>query len=63
MSGLAYTCSELARVSHALFDFTGSIEYLSEAAAAAKVSNAPAVMEYVWDVRREIRGEPVTARL
>jgi len=59
MSGLAYTCSELARVSHALFDFTGSIEYLSEAAEAAKVSNAPAVIEYVSDVRRENRGEPV----
>jgi tetratricopeptide (TPR) repeat protein/cellulose biosynthesis protein BcsQ len=62
MSGLAYTCSELARVSHALFDFTGSIEYLNEAASAAKDSNAPAVIEYVWDVRREIRGEPAIAR-
>ena len=61
MSGLAYTCSELARVSHAVFDFTGSIEYLSEAAAAAKISNAPAVIEYVWDVHREIRGEPANA--
>ena len=57
MSGLAYTCSELARVSHALFDFAGSIEYLKEALTAAKDSNAPSVMEYVWDVQREIRGD------
>jgi hypothetical protein len=56
MSGLAYTCSELARVSHALFDFTGSIEYLNEAATAAQKSNAPSVVEYVWDVQREIQG-------
>ncbi len=31
-TGLAYTCAELARVSHALFDFTASIQYLNEAA-------------------------------
>jgi tetratricopeptide (TPR) repeat protein len=61
MSGLAYTCSELARVSHAVFDFAGSIEYLNEAVNAAKDSNAPSVMEYVWDVQREIRREPAGA--
>ena len=61
MSGLAYTCSELARVAHALFDFSRSIEYLSEAAAAAKISNGPAVIEYVRDVRREILGESADA--
>src|SRR5262249_39804284 len=58
MSGIAYTCSELARVSHALFDFAGSIQYLNEAATAARDSNAPSVIEYVWGVQREIRGDP-----
>jgi hypothetical protein len=58
MSGLAYTCSELARVSHALFDFTGSIAYLTEAGAAAKDSNSQSVIDYVWGVEGEIRGQP-----
>jgi hypothetical protein len=61
MTGLAYTCSELARVSHALFDFAGSIEHLNEAAAAAKASNSQSVIAYVWDVQGEIRGKPADA--
>jgi tetratricopeptide (TPR) repeat protein len=61
LTGLAYTCSELARVSHALFDFTGSIEYLNEASIAAAESNSPSVIEYVWSVQREIRGNPAGA--
>jgi hypothetical protein len=61
MSGLAYTCSEMARVSHALFDFGGSIGHLNEAIAAARESNTPAVVEYVWGVQRELRGQIVAA--
>ena len=56
-AGLAYTCSELARVSHVLFDFGGSIQYMTEAMAAATEANIPTVMGYVLDVQREIRGE------
>jgi len=56
LTGLAYTCSELARVSHALFDFGGSIDYLDQATNAAKESNAPSVIAYVNDVRRELAG-------
>ncbi len=62
MTGLAYTCSELARVAHALFDFTGSIEYLSEAITAAHDSHSPAVLDYVRDVQQEIQGKPAVAR-
>ncbi len=57
MTGLAYTCSELARVSHAVFDFAGSIEHLTEAVAAAKASNAQSVIEYVQGVQGEIHGK------
>ena len=59
MVGLAYTCSELARVSHALFDFAASIDYLDQASRAAKDSNAPSVIAYVLDVHREIQGSTV----
>ena len=62
MSGLAYTCSELARVSHAVFDFNGSIDYLNEAISAARDSNAPSVIDYVWGVQREIRGGQAAAK-
>ncbi|MEO7650277.1 MAG: hypothetical protein ABIZ80_07395, partial [Bryobacteraceae bacterium] len=55
-SGIAYTSSELARVSHALFDFTGSIQYMQEAIAAAEAASAPSVTAYVMSVQREIRG-------
>ena len=57
MTGLAYTCSELARVSHAVFDFAGSIEHLAEAIVAAKASNSQSVIDYVWGVQGEIRGK------
>jgi len=54
-AGLAYTCTELARVSHALCDFAASIAYLSEAEAAASRSPLPNVRGYVWSVREDLR--------
>ncbi|RCV63028.1 Tetratricopeptide (TPR) repeat [Methanophagales archaeon] len=53
--GLAYTCSELARVSHALNDLNACDKYLQEAIVSAKASNVPSVVEYALAVQREIR--------
>jgi hypothetical protein len=48
-----------SRVSHAVFDFTGSIEHLIEAVA-AKASNAQSVIDYVLGVQGEIHGKSLT---
>ena len=54
-TGLAYTYSELARVSHALCDFGGSLDYLEQALHAASETDLPGVKNYVWTVSEEIR--------
>src|SRR5579859_2230421 len=58
--GVAYTCSELARVCHALFDFGGSIEFLNEAFSAAQDCNSASVLDYVRTAQREIQGAPAS---
>lgn len=59
--GLAYTCAELARVSHVVFDFGASIKFMEEATTAAEASRVPSVSHYVWNVQREIRGIAIPA--
>jgi hypothetical protein len=53
--GLAYTCSELARIWHALGNTKKCNQHLELALVAAKDSNVPQVLQYVKAVFKELR--------
>ncbi|HUW67615.1 MAG TPA: hypothetical protein VMW20_06150, partial [Candidatus Nanoarchaeia archaeon] len=53
-TGLSYTCSELARVSHALGDSDGCNGFIEEAVNAAIESDIDSVFEYAMNVQKEL---------